>query len=162
MREGGAAVTEKFTKESHVPFTADFHLHPNSFVLGITLELIRLKKDLADVVTGKSLWGRRGLIIATATGVHCGFTGCLTLKITNLGQIPILLKPGMPICQLFLHRVEPNSLPDGRGLVDASQYNGRRKPILGEIKGEIKMDAFSRALSVSEASPSPPPSATPL
>jgi dCTP deaminase len=45
----------------------------------VTLEWIRLPKNLAAYVTGKSSWGRRGLIPATATGVHPGFKGCLTL-----------------------------------------------------------------------------------
>ena len=68
------------TKMHYVPFGSRFILHPGNFVLGVTLEWIRLPKKLAGYVVGKSSWGRRGLIIATAAGVHPGFTGCLTLE----------------------------------------------------------------------------------
>jgi dCTP deaminase len=91
----------KLTKRHYVPFGGQFILHPRSFVLAATLEWIRLPADLAGYIHGRSSWGRRGLIIATASGIHPGFTGCLTLELTNLGEIPIEITPGMAICQLF-------------------------------------------------------------
>src|SRR6185295_230400 len=97
------------TKSHYVSFGSRFILHPRNFVLGVTLEWIRLPNDLAGYVIGRSSWGRRGLIIATAVGVHPGFTGCLTLELTNVGEIPIAIKPGMTICQLFLHTVLSDS-----------------------------------------------------
>jgi len=129
------------SKEFFIPFGQYFVLHPGTFTLGVTLEWIRLKRDIAGVVTGKSSWGRRGLVIATATGVHPGFTGCLTLEITNLGEIPILIYPGMEICQIFMHRVESPG-----NFVDDSQYNGRRKPALGRVN----IDRVSKALAQPE------------
>src|SRR5262245_36715464 len=74
--EPGAGV--KLTKTQHIPFGDQYFLHPGNFVLGVTLEWIRVPNYLAAYVIGKSSWGRRGLIIATATGVHPGFKGCLT------------------------------------------------------------------------------------
>lgn len=68
-------------------------------------------------------------MIATATGVHPGFTGCLTLEITNVGEMPIELMPGLEICQLFLH--------DARGpleYADKSNFVGLRRPTLGKIE----------------------------
>ncbi len=132
------SIAEKLTKMHYVPFGKSFILHPRSFVLGITLEWVRLKKNLAGIVTGRSSWGRRGLIIATATGVHPGFTGCLTLELTNLGEIPIAIEPGMAICQLFLHQVHTQS-----GTADKSSFVGRRRPVLGEVK----LDPFAKKLS---------------
>ena len=69
----------KLTKTYYVPFGEGFVLHPRAFVLGITMEWFRLPGNLAAYVIGRSSWGRHGLIIATATGVHPGFTGCLAL-----------------------------------------------------------------------------------
>ncbi|GAH46269.1 unnamed protein product, partial [marine sediment metagenome] len=93
--------------ESHyVPLGNDFILHPNQFVLGITLEWIHFPKDLAGYVIGRSSWGRQGLIIATATGVHPGFSGCLVLELSNSGEVPIHIYPGLRIAQLFVHRLE--------------------------------------------------------
>ena len=75
-------------------------------MLGETLEWVHLPKDLVAFVIGKSTWGRDGLIIATAIGVHPNFSGILTLEISNVGEIPIYLYPGLAIAQLFLASVE--------------------------------------------------------
>ncbi len=127
----------KLTKLHYVPFGEAFILQPRSFVLGTTLEWIRLQKDLAGYVVGRSSWGRHGLIIATATGVHPGFTGCLTLELTNVGEIPITIKPGTRICQLFLHKVESTSKRS-----DQSRFIGRRRPTLCAIE----LDEIARKL----------------
>lgn len=130
----GPTVSEKLTAEAltklhYVRFGDKFVLHPRAFVLGSTLEWIRLPKNIAGYVTSRSSWGRRGLIIATATGVHPGFTGCLTLELFNSGQVPIALYPGMAISQFFMHNVETNS-----DKVDRSALAGRRRPFLGAIE----------------------------
>ncbi|CAN5294742.1 hypothetical protein BH09SUM1_BH09SUM1_09040 [soil metagenome] len=114
-------------REHYIPFGDHFSLHPGSFILGTTLEWIRLPETLGAYVVGKSSWGRRGLIIATATGVHPRFAGCLTLELTNLGEIPIQIYPGMLLCQLFIHQttVDQSSYE--------SKFSGRRKPAVGVI-----------------------------
>lgn len=119
----------KLTKRHYVPFGQGFVLHTGAFILGVTLEWIRIPHNLAGYVVGKSSWGRRGLIIATATGVHPGFAGCLTLEITNVGEVPITIKPGTMICQVFLHEVKS----DGEA-VSKSAFVGRRRPTLGAIR----------------------------
>ena len=119
----------QLTKTHYVPFGSPFYLHPRAFVLSVTLEWIRVPGDKAAYVIGKSSWGRRGLIIATATGAHPGFKGCLTLELTNVGEIPIAIMPGMPICQLFVHDVEAGESKE----VDQSPAVGYRKPNLAEV-----------------------------
>ena len=126
------------TKTSYVPFGARFVLHPGNFVLGVTLEWIRFPNNIAGYVIGKSSWGRRGLIIATAVGVHPNFAGCLTLELTNVAEVPIAIKPGMSICQLFLHEVADTIEPKTR-----SAYSFTRKPAL---RG-LRLDDFAKRLS---------------
>jgi len=116
------------TKHYYVPFGAEFILHPRTFVLGVTLEWIRLSRNLGGYVVGRSSWGRRGLIIATAIGVHPGFTGCLTLELTNVGEVPFPITPGQQICQLFLHQVTDSAQ------IDTTAFVGLRRPILGSIR----------------------------
>lgn len=125
-------------KKHYVPFGGKFILHPRSFVLGVTLEWLRLPANLAGYVTSRSSWGRRGLIIATASGVHPGFSGCLTLELTNVGEIPIALYPGTDICQFFIHQTGPSTTP-----VDQSPLIGQRQPKLGTVC----MDEFALSLS---------------
>jgi dCTP deaminase len=96
----------KYKDDTFVPIGDFFVLHPGQFVLGETLEWIHLPKNLVAFVIGKSTWGRDGLIIATAIGVHPNFSGILTLEISNVGEIPIYLYPGLAIAQLFLAAVD--------------------------------------------------------
>jgi dCTP deaminase len=97
-----------------ISFKKPFILHPNQLILGSTLEYISLPTELSAYVLGRSSWGRLGLIIATATTVSPGFKGCITLELINLGEVPILLYPGVRIAQLVIHTVE------GKG-----EYKGR-------------------------------------
>jgi len=129
-KQSDAPNEAKLTKSYYVPFGQGFVLHPRAFVLAITMEWIRLPANLGAYVIGRSSWGRHGLIIATATGVHPGFTGCLTLELSNVGEIPITIKPGTTICQIFIHQVESGDPK----LVDCSSFIGRRKPTLGMIE----------------------------
>ena len=119
----------RLTKRYFVPFGGEFILHPGYFVLGATMEWLRIPSDLSGYVVGKSSWGRRGLIIATAVGVHPGFCGCLTLEITNLGEVPMPIVPGMQICQLFLHRTDT-----GSNAIDQSAWRAKRRPTLGTVQ----------------------------
>jgi len=80
-------------------------LHPNEFVLGSTLEYISLPNDVMSYVIGKSSLGRVGLVIATATHVAPGFRGTITLELSNLGSVPLVLYPTMPIAQLVFHKL---------------------------------------------------------
>lgn len=114
------------TSKSFVPFGTGFVLHPHNFVLAATLEWIKLPNYLGGYVTGKSSLGRRGLVIETAPGVHPNFLGCLTLELANVGQVPLTLFPGMPICQLFLHRI--TSAPSEAGV---TRFRAERQPRLG-------------------------------
>ncbi len=80
-----------------------FYLHPNELVLAGTLEYFRLPIDVAASVTSRSQWGRAGLVIATATAIHPGFSGSITLELLNLGEVPLVLYPGTPVAQMVLY-----------------------------------------------------------
>jgi dCTP deaminase len=121
--DAGVSTTGDLGNRYYVPFTGKYVLHPRSFVLATTLEWVRLPRYLGATVTGKSSWGRRGLIIETAPGVHPGFCGCLALEVTNVGEIPIALKPGVEICQLTLQRLDTN-----QDATPATQFRGFRYP----------------------------------
>lgn len=126
------------TKEYFVPFGEKFVLHPRNFVLGITFEWLCIPPDLGGYVTGKSSLGRRGLIIETASGIQPGFTGCLALELSNVGEVPIALLPGMLVCQIFLHKADPPAR------ATKSQFSGRRKPVLGNIKSDPVLTKLSQ------------------
>jgi dCTP deaminase len=112
------------TRQHFVPFGESYVLHPGRFVLGVTLEWLRLPKSISGYVTGKSSLGRHGLVIETAAGIHPMFSGCLTLELANVGEVPLEIYPGMNICQIFLHRTEASK--EG----NLGEFSGRRKPML--------------------------------
>ncbi len=106
-----------------------FVLHPGEFVLGSTLETVTLPDDLAARVEGKSSLGRLGLMThATAGFVDPGFSGHVTLELSNVATLPIILWPGMKIGQLCFFRLSsPAENPYGSAKY-GSHYQGQRGP----------------------------------
>ncbi|MGB5952265.1 MAG: dCTP deaminase [Ornithinimicrobium sp.] len=106
-----------------------FVLHPGEFVLGSTYETITLPDDVAARVEGKSSLGRLGLLThATAGFVDPGFTGHVTLELSNVATLPIVLHPGMKIGQLcFFQLSSPSEHPYGSS-AKGSHYQGQRGP----------------------------------
>src|SRR5947199_10129772 len=106
-----------------------FVLHPGEFVLGSTLEVVTLPDDLAGRLEGKSSLGRLGLLTHSTAGfIDPGFTGHITLELSNVANLPITLWPGMKIGQLCLFRLSsPSEHPYGSAGV-GSRYQGQRGP----------------------------------
>lgn len=78
-----------------------FIVHPGDFVLGVTLEKVKLPTDLVARVEGRSSLGRLGIIVHSTAGfIDAGFEGTITLEITNINRMPVALYPGMRVCQL--------------------------------------------------------------
>ncbi|QPK94704.1 dCTP deaminase [Actinomyces sp. zg-332] len=106
-----------------------FVLHPGEFVLGSTYEKVSLGAGIAARLEGKSSLGRLGLITHSTAGfVDPGFSGHVTLELTNIANLPILLYPGMKIGQLcFFQMSSPCQAPYGQGAI-GSRYQGQRGP----------------------------------
>ena len=106
-----------------------FVLHPGEFVLGSTYEKVTLGASIAARLEGKSSLGRLGLITHSTAGfVDPGFSGHVTLELTNIANLPILLYPGMKIGQLcFFQMSSPAEAPYGQGAI-GSRYQGQRGP----------------------------------
>jgi len=84
-----------------VPDGESFIVQPGEFVLGVTMETITVPDDLVVRVEGRSSLGRLGIIVHSTAGfVDPGFSGTITLEISNLNRMPVALYPGMRICQL--------------------------------------------------------------
>ncbi len=90
----------------NVPYGNAFILHPRQFILGNSLEYFRFPSTLSGYVLSRSSWGRLGLVVATAIGIHPGFCGVLCLELSNLGEVPMALYPGLTIAQVFFHEVD--------------------------------------------------------
>jgi dCTP deaminase len=109
--------------------TEPFILHPGEFVLGSTLERIRLPDDLVARLEGKSSLGRLGLLIHSTAGfIDPGWDGHVTLELSNVANLPITIYHGMKIGQLsFVQLSEPAESPYGSGGL-GSKYQGQKGP----------------------------------
>ena len=106
-----------------------FVLHPGEFVLGSTYEMVTLPDDLAGRLEGKSSLGRLGLLTHSTAGfIDPGFSGHITLELSNVANLPITLWPGMKIGQLCLFRTSsPAEHPYGSSIY-GSRYQDQRGP----------------------------------
>ena len=120
---------EDLTELVKVPEDQFFVLHPGEFVLGSTSELVTLPDDLVGRIEGKSSLGRIGLLVhATAGFCDPGFSGHLTLELSNVANLPIRLYPGMKIGQVsFFEMTTPADNPYGKKSL-GSKYQGQRGP----------------------------------
>ncbi len=118
-------LTELIEPDGDEPFI----LHPGEFVLGSTLEVISLGADLASRLEGKSSLGRLGLLTHSTAGfIDPGFSGHVTLELSNMANLPIKLYPGMKIGQICVQQLtSPAEHPYGSSLY-GSRYQDQRGP----------------------------------
>src|SRR6266498_2210193 len=120
---------DDLTEEVRVAPDEPFILHPGEFVLGSTLEKVTLPDDIVARIEGKSSLGRLGLLIHSTAGfVDAGWSGHLTLELSNVANLPIAIYPGMKIGQIsFIRMTSPAEHPYGSDAT-GSKYQGQRGP----------------------------------
>ncbi len=117
------------TRAVEVSGDEPFILHPGEFVLGSTFELVTLPDDIAARLEGKSSLGRLGLLTHSTAGfVDPGFSGHVTLELSNVATLPIKLWPGMKIGQLCFFRLTSASEDPYGSEKYGSRYQGQRGP----------------------------------
>jgi dCTP deaminase len=118
-----------------------FVVQPGEFVLGVTLEKIRIPDDMVARVEGRSSLGRLGIIIHSTAGfVDAGFEGTITLEITNINRMPVALYPGMRVCQLAFEQMSsPAEVPYQSK--KNSKYQGQIYPEESRIAADPEMTA---------------------
>ena len=106
-----------------------FMLHPGEFVLGSTLERVKLGDDVVARLEGKSSLGRLGLLIHSTAGfIDPGFEGHITLELSNVATLPIAIYPGMKIGQIsFYQMTTAAEYPYGSPEL-GSKYQGQSGP----------------------------------
>jgi dCTP deaminase len=119
----------ELTREVIVEGDEHFILHPGEFVLASTYEVITLPDDIAGRLEGKSSLGRLGLLTHSTAGfIDPGFSGHITLELSNVANLPVKLFPGMKIGQLCLIKLSsPAEHPYGSAKY-GSRYQGQRGP----------------------------------
>lgn len=98
-----------------------FVLNPDDFVIGSSMEYIRIPDYLAGILFARSSIGRKGIEIHPSAGWFdpC-FEGSVVFEISSMRKKPILLRPGVRIGQMaFVHLAA-----------------GTRKPYVGKYMGQ--------------------------
>ena len=104
-------------------------LHPGEFILGSTYEAVTLPDDIAARLEGKSSLGRLGLLTHSTAGfIDPGFTGHVTLELSNMATLPIALWPGMKVGQLCFFRLSSAAEFPYGSTHSGSRYQGQRGP----------------------------------
>ncbi|MFQ5472208.1 MAG: dCTP deaminase [Dehalococcoidia bacterium] len=134
VREGIDELTSLVTIKDDEPFV----IQPGTFCLASTIETITIPDDIVARVDGKSSLGRLGLLVhATAGYVDPGWTGRLTLELSNQSQMPIALYHGMRIAQLsFIRLTTAVDRPYGSAEL-GSKYQGQTGPTPSRISREF-------------------------
>lgn len=115
---------EEFMQYEQIDLQKGTIIHPREFILGVTSEWVGLSSQIIANVEGKSSLGRLGLIIhATAGFIDPGFSGHITLEITNLTEQPMVLYPNMPIGQIrFSVLTSPAEHVYGQAILGSKKY----------------------------------------
>jgi dCTP deaminase len=119
----------ELTRLIEVGGTDPFVLHPGEFALASTYEVVTLPDDIAGRLEGKSSLGRLGLLTHSTAGfIDPGFSGHVTLELSNVATLPIMLWPGMKIGQLCLFRLSSAAEHPYGSAQYGSRYQGQRGP----------------------------------
>ena len=106
-----------------------FVLHPGEFVLGTTFEKVSLSNKVVARLEGKSSLGRIGLLIHSTAGfVDPGFSGYLTLELSNVANLPIKIYPEMKIGQISFYYLNSPSESKYGSDIYGSKYQGQEGP----------------------------------
>lgn len=136
-----ASDIKKYQEKISINLKDKLILHPNQFILGCTLEYIKLPYDILAYIIGRSSWGRLGLIIATATLINPGFAGVITLELTNVGDVPINLYPGLRIAQISFHICDFDT---DKGKGTKGKYFGSTSPSFSKIHLDTDLDIIRK------------------
>ena len=106
-----------------------FVLHPGEFALASTYEKITLGEAVASRLEGKSSLGRLGLLTHSTAGfIDPGFSGHVTLELSNMATLPIKLWPGMKIGQFCFFQLSSPAEHAYGSQQYGSRYQGQRGP----------------------------------
>lgn len=130
----------QYTTEIQIEEDDEFVLHPGDFALGTTMEWVEIPDDLIALAQGRSSIGRLAVIIhATAGVIDPGYHGQITLELSNLGDVPVSLNPGMRIAQLlFLQLLDPAERP--YGVERDSKYQNQSGPVASRVNDDPEVN----------------------
>lgn len=98
-----------------VKLERDYLLMPGQTIHGITLEKIILPGNICGWIQGRSRFSRIGLMVhITSSFIQPGTCAKQVLEMNNAGPMPLLLRPGIAICQMIFEECKGEAVYRGR------------------------------------------------
>lgn len=110
----------------------DIVIQPGQFLLAATKERFGIPANIVARVEGRSSLARLGLMIHITAGfIDPGFgrdtPSTITLEICNINAMPVIIRPGMRICQIAFETMDaPAIMPYNKK--SNAKYNGQVSP----------------------------------
>jgi dCTP deaminase len=84
-----------------------FVFHPHQIVLCSTLEYVKLPNNVFMSLTTRSSYSRLGFSLSSV--VQPGYCGCISVELTNTGNVPVKVLVGARLLQARFFKVKANS-----------------------------------------------------
>jgi len=108
------------------------------------MEKVKIADDIVARVEGRSSLGRLGIIVHSTAGfIDAGFSGTITLEMTNINRMPVALYPGMRICQLAFQLMSSKAeIPYSKK--KSAKYQGQMLPQESRIAFDQELEALRK------------------
>ena len=109
-------VQEEETEIIKLPLDGELTIQPGEFLLGLTVEIIKLPANISGFIAARSSIARLGLSVVEQPLIHPGYEGSVALQLKNNRDRPLKIKPMLAICQvMFLYGTDFAEKPYGSG-----------------------------------------------
>ena len=100
--KGATADPKNFTEDNFVTVNGESSIliPPNSFALASTVEKFKIPEDILVICLGKSTYARCGIIV-NVTPLEPGWTGHVTLELSNSTPLPAKIYANEGCCQFI-------------------------------------------------------------
>jgi dCTP deaminase len=113
-----------------------FVVPPGGFVLGTTEETVSVPNYLEGELKGRSSVGRLGIEVHSTAGlIDSGYSGEITLEITNNNDRPVRLYRGMRIAQIVFHELSSKS--ENPYSSERNKYQGQEGAVHSRLSEEL-------------------------
>lgn len=118
-------------------FGETFLLHPHQTVLCSSLEYIKMPDDIFGTLNMRSSYSRLGLSVSTI--VQAGYTGCISIELTNVNNNPIRLRVGARIFQVRFYQGEKSIYKSGN-----RKYLCQVRPIISKADMDLDLQILKK------------------
>jgi dCTP deaminase len=137
LGRSGFFTTKELKPKDEFGDPENFILHPDSFILAMTYESIKVPKNMIALIEGRSTYARVGLSMhQTAPWIQPGWSGSIILEMMNNGPLDIKLTPLIDRpCQLTFFELK-TELPSemAYGARESDAYRDQKHPLAHDKK----------------------------